>query len=41
MKRGAPGKQLLEFAGVIPPDDFELMRQAIEQECSRMDFDEW
>jgi len=29
-RRGVPGNQLLEFAGAIPLDDLELMRQAIE-----------
>jgi hypothetical protein len=29
-RRGVPGKQLLQFAGAIPLDDLELMRQAIE-----------
>jgi len=40
-RRGVPGKQLLQFAGAIPLDDLELMRQAIEQECERVDADEW
>ena len=40
-RRGVPGKQLLQFAGAIPLDDLELMRQAIEQECEQVDADEW
>ena len=40
-RRGAPGKQLRQFAGAIPPHDLELMRQAIDQECDRVDLDEW
>jgi hypothetical protein len=28
---GVPGQQLLRFAGVIPLDDLQLMRLAIEQ----------
>ncbi len=39
--RGVSGKQLLQFAGTIPPDDLELMREAIEVECERVDLDEW
>ena len=40
-QRGVPGKQLLQFAGAIPPHDLELMRQAIDQECEQVDLDEW
>lgn len=39
--RGTPGQQLLRFAGSIPPDDLQLMREAIEQDCERVDVDEW
>lgn len=38
---GVPGKQLLRFAGMIPPSDLELMRQAIEQECEKVDHNGW
>ena len=40
-RRGIPGKQLLQFAGAIPPGDLELMRQAIDEECEQVDLDEW
>ncbi len=30
---GTPGKSLLKFAGAIPQDDVDLMRQAIETNC--------
>jgi hypothetical protein len=30
---GIPGKNLLQFAGTIPPEDLEIMRQAIEADC--------
>jgi len=40
-RRGIPGKQLLQFAGAIPPRDLELMRQAIDEECEQVDLDEW
>lgn len=39
--RGTPGQQLLRFAGSIPPNDLQLMREAIEQDCERIDIDEW
>jgi hypothetical protein len=39
--RGTPGQQLLRFAGSIPADDLQLMREAIEQDCERVDIDEW
>ena len=39
--RGTPGQQLLRFAGSISPDDLQLMREAIEQDCERIDVDEW
>jgi hypothetical protein len=38
--RGIPGQQLLRFAGSIPSGDLQLMREAIEQDCERID-DEW
>ncbi|MEM9905714.1 MAG: hypothetical protein AAF921_11895 [Cyanobacteria bacterium P01_D01_bin.44] len=39
--RGTPGPQLLRFAGSIPADDLQLMREAIERDCERVDVDEW
>ena len=39
--RGTPGHQLLRFAGSIPSDDLQLMHEAIEQDCGRVDVDEW
>ena len=38
---GVPGRQLLRFAGTIPIDDVQLMREAIEQGCERVDANEW
>jgi hypothetical protein len=38
---GIPGQQLLRFAGSIPPEDLQLMREAIEQDCERVDVDDW
>jgi hypothetical protein len=39
--RGAPGQQLLRFAGSIPQDDLRLMHEAIEQGCEQVDSNEW
>lgn len=39
--RGVPGKDLLKFAGTISPEDLRLMSEAIEEECERIDPDEW
>ncbi len=39
--KGVPGEQLLSFAGVITPDDAQLMREAIEQGCEQVDVNEW
>ncbi|MFQ3615886.1 MAG: hypothetical protein SNJ50_04210 [Cyanobacteriota bacterium] len=39
--RGTPGQELLRFAGSIPSDDLRLIREAIEQDCERVDIDEW
>ncbi len=39
--RGVPGRQLLQFAGSIPPDDLQLMREAIGQGCEQVDINEW
>ena len=39
--QGTSGQQLLHFAGSIPLDDLQLMSEAIEQDCGRVDIDEW
>jgi len=39
--RGVPGRQLLRFAGTIPTEDLQLMRQIIEEGCEQVDLDEW
>jgi hypothetical protein len=39
--QGTPGQQLLRFAGSIPVDDLQLMREAIEQDCEQVDLNEW
>ncbi len=39
--QGTPGKELLRFAGSIPAEDIQLMREAIEQGCEQVDINEW
>ncbi|MGD1910860.1 MAG: hypothetical protein ACFB2X_08400 [Rivularia sp. (in: cyanobacteria)] len=39
--KGTPGQQLLRFAGSIPADELQLMREVIEQGCEQVDVDEW
>ncbi len=39
--RGVPAAELLRFGGLIPREDLEEMRRAIEEECERIDYDEW
>ncbi|YAF96957.1 MAG: hypothetical protein AB3A66_04595 [Nodularia sp. CChRGM 3473] len=39
--RGTPGQHLLRFAGSIPPEDLQLIREAIEQDCEQVDINEW
>ncbi len=39
--RSAPGEQLMHLAGAISPQDAQLMQEAIDQECERVDAHEW
>ncbi|MEO0538876.1 MAG: hypothetical protein AAF215_34090 [Cyanobacteria bacterium P01_A01_bin.123] len=39
--QGTPGHKLLKFSGSIQSDDLALMRNAIEEGCEQVDFDEW
>jgi hypothetical protein len=39
--RSVAGKDLMEFVSVISPEDAQVMREAIEQECERVDGREW
>jgi hypothetical protein len=41
IQHGVQGKKLTHFAGMIPSDDLELMREAIERDCEQVDLDEW
>ena len=38
---GIAGAQLLRFAGAIPMDDVNIMRETIEQGCEQVDAHEW
>jgi len=39
--KGVEGKSLLRFEGTIPSDDLNLMSQAIENGCEKVDISEW
>jgi hypothetical protein len=39
--RGLPGRQLMQFAGALTPEDAQLMRDAIEKGCEKIDSHEW
>lgn len=39
--RGVSGELLLKFAGTIPQDDLQVMKQAIEDGCEQVDGNEW
>ena len=41
IQHGVPGTRLLRFAGMIPPEELVLMSQAIEEDCERVDMNEW
>jgi hypothetical protein len=38
---GAPGKSLLRFAGMFEAEDARRMAEAIEEDCERIEPDEW
>ena len=40
-KTGVPGSTLLKYAGFIAPDDLQIMSEVIENDCNRVDADEW
>lgn len=39
--RGVPGKELLRFAGTIPRDQLQQMKDAIEEGCEQVDAKDW
>jgi hypothetical protein len=40
-QHGVSGKRLLRFAGIISPDDLQLMRETIETGCEQVDLNGW
>lgn len=40
-RNGTPGKDFLKFAGIIPSDDLTLMQAAIEEDCGKVNLNEW
>lgn len=36
-----PGSELASFIGCIPPEDLNLMTEAIAEGCERVDVHEW
>lgn len=41
MPKGLSGKEFLAVTGTLEPDDLALTKQAIEEECERVDLDGW
>jgi hypothetical protein len=41
LPHGVPGQQLLRFAGAIPANELQMIRQAIEEGCEQVDANEW
>ncbi len=39
--RGVPGTELLEFAGIMTPEEAKEFLDGIEGECERIDPNEW
>jgi hypothetical protein len=39
--KGVRGEELTRFAGAIPADDLQMMAEAIEDGCEKIDRDEW
>ncbi len=40
-KSGVHGRSLLKYAGSIPLDDLKIMSEAIENDCRKIDINEW
>ncbi len=38
---GVAGKELLRFGGVIEPDDLRAITQAINEDCEKVNLNEW
>ena len=39
--RGTSGKELIKFVGLFPPEDLEQIKQAIEEDCGKVDKSDW
>ena len=39
--KGVPGKLLLSFGGTFPDEDLKAMKKAIEDNCEKVDQNEW
>jgi hypothetical protein len=39
--QGTPGKDLLQFAGIMSPDEADEFLQSIEEDCERVDPNDW
>ena len=38
---GVPGKEILRFAGMFDTADLKEMEKVIQEECERIDLNEW
>ncbi|HEY9849076.1 MAG TPA: hypothetical protein V6D28_06440 [Leptolyngbyaceae cyanobacterium] len=41
MPVGVPGKELLQFAGILSHEEAKEMLEAIEEGCGQVDLNEW
>jgi len=41
LRQGVAGSDLLAFAGCIEPSELQKMSQAIEEDCAKVDLNEW
>ncbi len=41
LRQGVSGNKLLAFAGCIEPFELQKMSQAIENDCAKVDLNEW
>jgi hypothetical protein len=39
--RGTPGNELLQFAGIMTPSEADEFLRRIEEDCERVDPNEW
>ena len=39
--KDVPGIELMKFAGIMGTEETEGMLQAVEQDCRKIDLDEW